>query len=422
MKARWISLVALGLGSVVLAADWPQYRGPNRDSRVTEFTPPASWPKELKQKWKVAVGDGVASPVLAGGKVYAFYREGNEEVLRCLDAATGNELWKDSYPAAAITGSAGGYKGPRSSPAVADGKVVTFGVWGVVSCLDANSGKVLWREDTKAWPQFNTSSSPAVLDGTVVVHVGGVTSKGGPGGGKGGGGKGGGGFGGGKGGGGKGELTAFDLATGKPKWKWPGDGPSYGSPVVATLGGVKQVVVLTDANLIGVDAADGKLLWQTPLRGQRRSTATPVIDGDTVICMGAAFAITRDGEKFAVKQIWRGQAPHEYNTPVLKNGLLFGLAGIGRTSNIYCQDAKTGKVLWTDDTRRGECGAILDAGSVLVALTSDMNLVVFKPSNADFEEVATYKVADSPTWAYPILDGNRVYVKDRDSLALWVIE
>jgi hypothetical protein len=246
------------------------------------------------------------------------------------------------------------------------------------------------------------------------------------GGGKGGAGKGGGGKGGGKGGGGfppgKGEVTAFDLATGESKWKWPGDGPSYGSPVVATLSGVKQVVVPTDQNLVGIGAADGKLLWQTPLSGGRYNTGTPVIDGETVICMGTAYAIAKDGDKFAAKQVWKGQAPHNYNTPVLKDSLLYGLTGRGRETNFYCQDAKTGKVLWTDETRRGECGAVLDAGPVLVALTSDTQLVVFKPSKDGYEEVAKYKVADSPTWAYPIIDGKRVFVKDRDSLALWTIE
>jgi hypothetical protein len=114
---------------------------------------------------------------------------------------------------------------------------------------------------------------------------------------------------------------------------------------------------------------------------------------------------------------------------VLKDGLLYGLtaapggrrAGQGPTS-IFCMKADTGKVLWTDGAKRGQCGEIFDAGSVLLALTSDEELLVFKPSDKKYEEIAKYKVADSEPWAYPIIAGNRVFVKDKDSLTLWVLD
>jgi outer membrane protein assembly factor BamB len=107
----------------------------------------------------------------------------------------------------------------------------------------------------------------------------------------------------------------------------------------------------------------------------------------------------------------------------LKDGLLYGLATAGKgATNLFCMDARTGDELWTDKTARGECGAVLDAGSVLLALTSDSNLVAFKPSNKEYLEVAKIKVADTPSWAYPIVTGNRVFVKDRDSVILWAIE
>ena len=108
-----------------------------------------------------------------------------------------------------------------------------------------------------------------------------------------------------------------------------------------------------------------------------------------------------------------------YNTPVLKDGLIYGISG---SRNFYCLDEKTGATLWTDDRQRGDCGAILDAGPVLLALSADMNLVVFKPSKSGYEELAKYKVADTPTWTVPIVAGNRIYVKDRDSLTLWTVE
>src|SRR6267142_4801419 len=117
--------VLLG-ANCVWAQDWPQWRGPNRDNHVTGFTEPATWPKELTKKWKVTVGVGESSPVLVGDKIYVFSRQGGDEVTLCLDAADGKEVWKDKYPATAIKGPASAYPGPRSTPAVGEGKVCTL--------------------------------------------------------------------------------------------------------------------------------------------------------------------------------------------------------------------------------------------------------------------------------------------------------
>jgi outer membrane protein assembly factor BamB len=391
------------LTAAYAGADWPQWRGPNRDAKVTSFTAPATWPKALVKKWSVTVGEAVASPALVGDRVYVFTRQGGDEVLTCLNAATGKEVWQEKYAAAPVKGVAAGFKGqqsfkgPRSSPAVGEGKVCTLGVAGTVSCFDAASGKVAWRKETKSWPQFYTSCSPVIVDGKCIVLLGSGKSKG--------------------------ELTAFDLASGEQKWKWSGGGPSYSSPVVATIGGTKQVVTLAGSTLAGVGLADGKLLWEATITIGRYSTGTPVIDGDLVICMGTAVRVEKKGDAFTAEQAWKGQAPATYNTPVLKDGLLYGLTSRGKgATNLYCQDAKTGKVLWTDKTPRGECGEVMDAGSVLLALTSNSELLAFKPSKEGYEEVAKYKVADTPTWSYPIVDGNRVIVKDNESVTLWAIE
>ena len=298
------------------------------------------------------------------------------------------------------------FAGPRSSPAVGEGKVCTFGVAGVLTCVDAASGNSVWQKETKAKPMFFTACSPTIADGKCIVYTGSS-----------------GGFGkGGKGGGGKGDLTAFDLATGEAKWKHSGEGPGYGSPVVATIAGVKQVVILSEANLIGVALADGKELWKTEFNQGRYQTATPVIDGDLVITAGSAFKIEKKDDKFTAKREWRDQAPHQYNTPVLKDGIVYGYAGMGRSTKIYAQDAKTGKAFWTDGASGGECGSILDAGAVLIALSSDGNLIVFKGSKEDFKEVAKYKVAAGGTWSIPVVADKRIFVKDRDALTLWTIE
>jgi outer membrane protein assembly factor BamB len=150
-------MLVFGMTASAFSQDWPQWRGVNRDGKVTGFDAPKQWPAELNAKWKVIVGLGDASPVMEAGKVYTFGRIGGDEVTMCLDAATGKEIWQNKYPAVAIAGpSASAHPGPRSTPAVGDGKVVTLGIGGVLSCLDAASGKLVWRNEdyTKEVPQF----------------------------------------------------------------------------------------------------------------------------------------------------------------------------------------------------------------------------------------------------------------------------
>jgi outer membrane protein assembly factor BamB len=274
---------------------------------------------------------------------------------------------------------------------VASGKICTLGVGGVLSCLNAASGKVVWRKDLMAWPVFFTGTSPVIVEGKCIAYLGGP---------------------------GNGALTAYDLASGAEKWKWTGAGPPYGSPVVATLAGVSQIVTLTETSLVGVRVSDGKLLWQAQVSFGRYPTSTPIVSGQTVICSGTAIKVDRQGDAFATSELWKSESPAPFNTPVLKEGLLYGLSA---RRNFFCMDARSGQVLWTDPTVRGECGEVLDAGPVQLALTSDMDLAAFKPDGKQYVELAKYKVADTPTWAYPILAGKRVYVKDRESLTLWML-
>ncbi|QVL31080.1 PQQ-like beta-propeller repeat protein [Telmatocola sphagniphila] len=390
--------VMLTLGTSPLhAQDWTQWRGPDRNNKVSGFTEPKTWPKNFTEKWKVTVGVGDASPVLMGDKVYAYGRIGKKETLFCLDATTGKELWKDAIDAPDVRGPASGHPGPRSSPAAADGKVCTFGVDAVLTCYEADSGKILWRKETKGHPRFFTSSSPLIVDKMCIIHTGSE---------------------------GKGALTAFNLADGKEVWAWNGDGPSYSSPVVMTVAGTKQIVEMTEKNIVGISAADGKLLWETPFKA-RYNNSTPLVDGDTVI-YGApgvgtiASKITKEGDKFTVKELWKkSQAPHNYNSPTLKDGFIYGLSP---SKNFYCMNAKTGEIVWTDTNIRGECGVILDAGSVMLSLPGNTDLVAFKPNDKEYQEVAKIKVADTATWTCPIVAGKKIFVKDKDTLRLLTIE
>ena len=339
-----------------------------------------------------------------GDKLYVFARQGDDEVTLCLKAVDGKEVWRDKYAAQAVGGPARSFPGPRSSPTVADGKVVTFGAGGVMSCLDAGSGKLIWRKDPfpKVVPRFFTSMSPIVGDGTAIGYFGSA---------------------------GNGALIAYDLGSGEEKWRWADEGPEYASPVVMTVGVTKQIVTLTEKSIVGIGATDGKLLWKLPFVPQRRAynSATPIVDGDTVIYTGGgrgtkAVQIEKQGDGFAAKELWSNpDLATQFNTPVLKDGLLFGLSN---RNNLFCINAQTGQTAWTDSAARGSrgFGAIVDAGSCLMVLANDSELLVFKPSDKQYEEVAKIKVAETATYAYPVVAGNRIFVKDQDELALFTVE
>ena len=398
-----VGSVVLLCAAPILAEDWPQWRGAGRDGKVTGFTAPQTWPKMLTEKWKTKVGSGDATPALVGDKLYVFARQGADEVVLCLDAGSGKEVWKDKYAAQAVTGAAARHPGPRSSPAVADGKVVTLGAGGVLSCLDAASGKVVWRRDPfpKVVPRFFTSMSPMIIDGMAIAHLGGQ---------------------------GNGAIIAYDMATGNERWRWGGEGPEYASPALLTVEGTKQIVTLTEKSIVGVGVADGKLLWKLPFVPQMRAynAATPIIDGQTVIYTGAArgtkaVKIEKAGDGFAAKELWSNpELAPQFNTPVLKDGLLFGLSNRG---NLYCINAQDGKTAWTDAARHGRgFAAILDAGSVILALPSTSELIAFKPSGKQYEELARIKVADTPTYSHPVIAGNRVFVRDQATVAMLAFE
>ncbi len=382
------------------AQDWPQWRGINRDSKVSGFKAPASWPAELKQEWKVSVGTDDATPVLVGGKIYLNTRQGDQEEILCLDAVTGKELWKNSYASMAVTGpSASQHPGPRGTPAVSNGKIVTFGAAGILSCLDASTGKLIWRKDnpTNAFPAFFTGASPLIADGMCIIHTGKKDD---------------------------GQVLAYDLNTGNEKWKWSGEGPSYSSPSVMTIDGKKVVIVITEKNIMALGLTDGKLLWQiaTPVQQRYYNCVSPYIDGQTIYLTGQgtgtkAIKVEKSGNDYITKELWsNAEVGAKWNTPILKDGFLYGFTDQKR---IYCLNAATGQTAWIDNAVNSDFSTIVDCGSVIIALTSTGNLLVLKPDSKACTEVVKYKVSDTSIYGYPVISGNSIYIKDAENLMMF---
>jgi outer membrane protein assembly factor BamB len=405
-RSHWLVptafILCLACG-IQAAADWPQWRGPNRDGRGATFTAPAQWPESLIRRWSIDVGSGHSSPVLAGGRIYLHTRQQENEVVSAIDAGTGKIAWQDRYPAPYRMNPAATAHGPgpKSTPVVAGGRVITLGISGILSALDAHTGKVLWRKPAPPDPpMYGTGMSPAVDGSLVIAHVGGHD---------------------------KGALTAFDAATGAERWKWTGDGPGYGSPVIATLDGVKQIITESQDKIVSVSAADGRLLWELPLRTPyTQNSVTPIVEKDLVIYSGLEHPLTavrpvRNAGKWVTEKVWENPGASLYmNSPVLVGTTLYGMTNRNR-GQFFAVDLATGKTLWTTRGREAENAAVVTTGALLFVLKTDAELVIARPNTTSFDVVRRYTVADSPTWAHPVVDGNRLFVKDAGSLTLWTV-
>jgi outer membrane protein assembly factor BamB len=394
---------ALALALSPPAASWPQWRGPARTGVAPDFTTRTAWPAALRPVWKVNVGLGHASPVVSEGRVHLFAREGEEEVVQALDLGTGKRLWRQAYGAPYTVNSAAFAHGPgpKATPVVAGGRVFTFGISGVLSAYDAAGGRVVWRKEfsrefPSTSPIYGAAQSPVVDGGRVIVHVGG---------------------------GGNGALTAFDAATGAVVWAWKGDGPGYASPVVAEIAGTRQVVTFTESLLVGVAADTGRLLWKVPFTTDYSQNAvTPVVQGNLILFSGldhpvqALRVIASKGSGWTTQKVWENPEVALYmSSPVLAAGRLHGFSH-RRKGQLFCLDAATGKTVWLSEGRQGENASLVVAGGVVLALTTEGELLVLEAGGAAFKLLKKYTVADSPTWAHVAVVDDGLLVKDERSL------
>ncbi len=398
-------LIAVALASqFCFAQDWPQWRGPSRDGVIASFTAPKVWPDKLKTIWKVPVGIGHSSPVVVGRRVYLHSRQEENEVVSCFDLDSGRQLWRDSYPTPYMMNPAAVShgKGPKSTPVVYNNKLYTFGISGILSCYDAAMGKLKWRKEfSKQFkatsPLFGAATSPIVHNGLVIVHVGGHDA---------------------------GALTAFNAETGDVKWSWTGDGPGYASPIVFESGGASQIVTQTQKSIAGFSAASAELLWRIPFETEYvQNIVTPVVYKQTLILSGLdkgtmAIRVIKRAGKWETVKVWQNPEVSMYmNSPAVNGDYLFGLSH-KRKGQFFCIDARTGQTLWTSDGRQGDNAAILAAGKFLFLLTDGAELIVARSDAILFEVLKKYSVADSPTWAHPVIVRNRILIKDASSLAL----
>lgn len=390
---------------VSLSAQWPQWRGPNRDGVVAAANVPPSWPAKPTIRWTQKVGEGYSTPVVANGRIFIHGRQDPEEIVTALDLATGAPVWTAKYQSAFNKNKYANQmsKGPFSTPLVANGFVYTLGTSAVLSAFDEKTGAVKWRKD---WSKeidtskmfTGTAMSPIIDSGLLVVHVGDD---------------------------GAGAFHAFDPATGAEKWTLPGHGPGYASPVVATFDGTRQLITMTDKAVVGVAVAEAKELWRIPFPDEwNENIVTPVVSGDVLIVSGIrkgtyGYRIARTGTAFAATEVWHNaDMPMYMSSPVMADGIVYGFSN-KRKGQLFALDAASGKLKWATEGRTGANAALQIAGPNLVVLTTEGDLLVLKRTPEKYEELQRYKVADSQSWAQPVLLKDGILIRDVDSVKFW---
>jgi outer membrane protein assembly factor BamB len=384
---------------------WAQWRGPARDGSAPSFEAPAIWPEKLRLVWQAEVGHSDAGPVAAGNRVFTFTRIDERETITALDLEDGSVLWQTGYDAPfrfmKIVGMHGA--GPYSTPLVAGDAIFTYGISEILSAHDTTTGRQLWQrsfdsEFKVAKPFYGNSLSPMLVDGKLILEVGG---------------------------GGKGALLAVDPKTGEDIWRLEGDGPAYGSPIVADFGDSRQIVTLTQKRLIGADLATGRLLWEQPFVVNVDVTSTtPLVHGSSVQLAGQkkplrSYRIEKKGKRWSAEETWRNEGIWmDYSSPVMAAGSMVGFS-VKNKGQLVVVDPASGETTWESEGRQGENSFLIASGDLVLSTLVDGDLEVLRIADGAAQVLATYPVAQSAIWSHPALVDRYLLVKDQSHLRVW---
>ncbi len=387
------TIYAADLSAVASAkADWPNFRGPNADGIAPDTGLNKNWTAQSPRVlWRVPMNDdGYAGPAVANGKVFIVDHQDDKDIVRALDLATGKDAWTYSHD----DSSKANYGFARATPAVHAGRVYTVSRLGVVNCLDEKTGKPVWtknivKEFHGQIPAWQMAWSPLIDGDKLIVCPGGKGAA----------------------------VVALNKNTGATLWKGGGsDKPGYATPVVATLAGKKQYVIFTGYHLIGVDAANGALLWQVKWETKYDvNAATPLSLPNNRIFIASNYGhgcalVTVTGNSASI--VWENKELQcHFNSPVLYNGHIYAISG-----DLVCFDPQTGKSLWRQPGF--EKGGLLIADGLIIALNGSAgDLVMAEAKPAAYRELGRLKPLGGQSWTAPIVADGKLIIRNKNTLA-----
>lgn len=404
-------ILACGILVVVVAAapaaaQWPQWGGPSRDFKSNATGLAAKWPVDgPKRVWSRPLGDGLSSIAMDDGKLFTMYRDGEDEIVIAIDAATGKTVWQNRYAAKVADSVETRFGvGPRSTPTVSGDHVYTLGVAGMLQCMRKKDGKTVWshgliQEFGAKSPEFGFASSPTVHKGKLIVSAGG------------------------KGNG----LFAFDLASGSVVWRKHDFENTYSSPVVINVDGQDQIVLLVNSEILAVDPGNGEVIWRREHVNQwKTNISTPLWGEDGLLYTTSSgdagsrvLKLSRKGGKTNVEEVWAHRKAGVGQGNVVRVGdYVYGCAGYGPSSFVVAVEAETGKMAWKE--RGFAKGMIVYGDGKLIVLDERGTLTMAKASPKAFEILSSFKLFDvgetGKSWTLPILVGDRLYARDNQTI------
>ena len=395
------------------AAEWPQWRGPNRDGVSGEVGLLKEWsPNGPKVLWKVPLGEGFSGISVSQGRVYTMFSEGNDEFVVCLDATDGEEIWRFRSDKNYHEGQGG--NGPRATPTIDGDLLFTISAYGKLYALNAANGQELWSHDLQQkfgsnMPRWGFSTSPLVDGELLLVEVGGKGEK---------------------------SIVAFNKNSGDVIWSSHKDKLGYSSPIAITVKGVRQIICFTGTKLVSVSPTDGTIYWKYPWKtGYDVNAATPVfIPPDKVFISsgydkGAAVLqmrvfVSPDDDRAAtdqirenqgtvrIEEIWKNRKmKNQFASSVLHENYLYGFDN----SILKCIEANTGEEQWK--SRGFGKGTVILADGHLIILSDRGKLGLAEATPAGYIEKASAKVLSGLCWTAPTLAGGKLYVRNEEEIA-----
>jgi outer membrane protein assembly factor BamB len=393
-----------------VADDWPQWRGPNRDGHSSDTRLLKQWPKDGPPLvWKATdLGLGYATVSVVGDRIFTMGDKGDDDYVIALSRTDGKGLWRTKVGRGGAPGW-GGFVGPRCSPTIDGERVFAVGQYGEVVCLDAATGREIWRKDyvkdfDGQLPEWGYCAMPLVDGEQVILAPGGK----------------------------RGALVALDKKSGTLVWQSRelNDNIHYSSPIVAEIGGVRQYIQLTDASVAGIAAADGRLLWRAPRKGSTAVIPTPIYhDGFVYVTSGYGagcnlFKISSADGKFSAEQVYANKVMMNHHGGVVRVGDY--LYGFSDSKGWTCQDFKTGRAVWQEKGKLGKGSLVYADGLLYLRAEAKVGAIaVIEATSEGYREKGRFDQpdrSDKNSWPHPVVAGGRLYLRDQDVLLSYDVQ